>query len=136
MSKLKHYGPEWEAKTERVKLQLKAILLGLQEKDPKKKMTDGAAHLEMVRILTDYKPSWGQALKDSKMHGLVLYKYVMNLWLMLETHAKIGDKVKSVGSSTRSGERTFYIDKILKNRKWCQVTYADLEKLAMMPPTE
>jgi hypothetical protein len=136
MSKFKQYGPEWEAKTERVKLKLKAIVLKLQEKDPNKKMTDGAAHLELVEILMDYKPSWGQALRDNKMHGLVLYKYVMNLWLMLETKAKIGDKVKQVGHSTRTHEKTYYIDKILKNRKWAQITYADLEKVALMPPRD
>ena len=125
MSKLKQYGPEWEAKTDRVKLQLKAIVVGLQEKDPKRKMTDGAAHLELVKILMDYKPTWGQALRDNKMHGLILYKYVMNLWLLLETKAKIGVKVRQTGGSTRPDYK-FPV----------AVSWADLEKLAAMPPVE
>ena len=121
MSKFKQYGPEWERKTLVTKGKLLEIVKVLQEK----KMTDGAAHLELVDILFNYKPSWGQALKDTKMHGLILYKYVMNLWLMLETHAKIGDKVRQTGGSTRP------------NYKFpVAVSYVDLEKIAMMPPVE
>ena len=121
MSYNKEYGPEMERKTLLVKEKLLNIVKALQEK----KMTDGAAHLELVEILINYKPSWGQALRDNKMHGLILYKYVMNLWLLLEVKAKIGSKIRQTGGSTRSGPKLPL-----------QVSYADLEKIAALPPRD